>query len=143
MSTLERTFAMIKPDGVARGLMPDILNRIVRKGYRIVGLKQLVISADLAAAHYAEHVGKPFYADLQAFITSGPVWAIALEGEDVIAGWRAIMGTTSPATAAAGTIRFDLAIKTNRNVVHGSAHGEDAARELALFFTSEELLAAE
>lgn len=140
LGAMERTFAMIKPDGVARGLTPEILARIQRKGYRIVGLKQFVISRELAENHYGEHKERPFFGELVDFITSGPVVAIALEGENAISGWRGMMGATNPANAAPGTIRADFATTTGENVTHGSDSPESAERELGLFFKPEELL---
>ena len=137
---MERTFAMIKPDGVQRGLTAEILSRIQRKGYRVVGLKQFVISRELAETHYGEHRERPFFGELVSFITSGPVVAIALEGENAISGWRAMMGATNPANAAPGSIRADFATSTGENVTHGSDSSESAARELGLFFKPEELL---
>lgn len=137
---MERTFAMIKPDGVRRGLTPEILARIQRKGYRVVGLKQMVIPREVAQNHYAEHKERPFFGELVDFITSGPVVAVALEGENAITGWRAMMGATNPANAAPGSIRADFATTTGENVTHGSDSPESAQRELALFFQSGELL---
>ena len=137
---MERTFAMIKPDGVRRGLTPQILARIQNKGYRIVGLKQMMISRETAEAHYGEHRERPFFGELVDFITGGPVVAIALEGENVISGWRAMMGATNPANAAPGTIRADFATTTGENVTHGSDSPESAERELGLFFGEGELL---
>jgi nucleoside-diphosphate kinase len=137
---MERTFAMIKPDGVRRGLTPELLARIQRKGYRLVGLKQMVISRETAETHYAEHKERPFFGDLVAFITGGPVVAMALEGENAIAGWRAMMGATNPANAAPGTVRADFATTTQDNVTHGSDSSESAERELKLFFGESELL---
>ena len=131
---------MIKPDGVRRGLTAEILGRLTRKGYRVVGLKQFVIPRELAEQHYAEHRERPFFGELVTFITSGPVVAIALEGENAILGWRAMMGATNPANAAPGTIRADLATTTGENVTHGSDSPESAERELDLFFKPEELL---
>lgn len=136
----EKTFAMIKPDGVQRGLTPEILARIQRKGYRILGLKQLMVSQETAEAHYAEHQDKPFFKDVVAFITSGPAVAIALEGENVIAGWRSMIGATNPANAVPGSIRGDFATTTQANIVHGSDSVESAEREIALYFRDEELL---
>lgn len=137
---MERTFAMIKPDGVRRGLTAELLARIQRKGYRLVGLKQMVISRELAEQHYAEHKERPFFGELVEFITGGPVVAMALEGENAIAGWRAMMGATNPANAAPGTVRADYATTTGENVTHGSDSPESAERELGLFFKAEELL---
>lgn len=138
---MERTFAMVKPDGVRRNLTAHILGRLIDKGYRIIGLKQMVISKDLAEAHYAEHKERPFFGELVDFITSGPVVAIALEGENAISGLRQMMGATHPKDAAMGTIRGDFATTIGENIIHGSANPEDAKRELALFFQANELLA--
>ena len=130
----ERTLVLIKPDGVARGLVGEVLGRIERKGYRIVALEQRTLTAAIAEEHYGEHVGKPFFADLVAFITSAPLVAAVIEGPDAILSWRAMMGATNPANAAPGTIRGDLATETQNNVTHGSDSPESAAREIALFF---------
>ncbi len=137
---MERTFAMIKPDGVRRNLTPEILARIVRKGYRVVGLKQMTISRAAAEAHYAEHKERPFFGELVDFIIGGPVVAMALEGENAILGWRGMMGATNPASAAPGSIRADFATTTGENVTHGSDSPESAERELGLFFSEGELL---
>ncbi|WP_261664141.1 nucleoside-diphosphate kinase [Deinococcus sp. Marseille-Q6407] len=139
MST-ERTFAMIKPDGVRRGLTAEILRRIELKGYRVVGLKLYQIPRETAESHYGEHREKPFFGELVDFITSGPVVALALEGENAISGWRSMMGATNPASAAPGTIRGDLATSMSENVTHGSDSPESAQRELGLFFREDELL---
>ncbi|RTR30888.1 nucleoside-diphosphate kinase [Deinococcus radiophilus] len=136
----ERTFAMIKPDGVKRGLTAEILRRIEHKGYRVVGLKLYQIPREVAENHYGEHSDKPFFGELVDFITSGPVVAIALEGENAIAGWRSMMGATNPANAAPGTIRGDFATSMGENVSHGSDSPESAERELALFFSDSELI---
>ena len=136
----ERTYAMVKPDGVRRNLVGEIISRIERKGFRIVGLKQLVISRELAERHYGEHQGKPFFAGLVSFITSGPVVAMAVEGENAIAELRKMMGATNPRDAVPGTMRGDLATTIDENIIHGSANSDDAARELGLFFGSGELL---
>lgn len=130
----ERTLVLIKPDGVARGLVGEVLGRIERKGFSIVALEQRTLTAELAQTHYGEHAGKPFFADLVAFITSGPLVAAVIEGPSAIASWRAMMGATNPANAAPGTIRGDLAVETQNNVTHGSDSPESAAREIALFF---------
>ena len=137
---LERTYAMIKPDGVKRGLTGEVIRRIEQKGFRIVGLKQLVISRETAAEHYGEHKGKPFYEGLVNFITSGPVVAMVLEGENAILEWRKMMGATNPKDAAPGTIRGDFATILDENVAHGSDAPETAAREIGIFFTEDELL---
>lgn len=131
---------MIKPDGVSRGLTPELLARIQRKGYRLVGLKQMVISREVAQTHYAEHKERPFFGSLVDFITGGPVVAMALEGENAVAGWRAMMGATNPESAAPGTVRADFATTTQENITHGSDSPESAERELKLFFSESELL---
>ncbi|MGQ9511182.1 MAG: nucleoside-diphosphate kinase [Thermaceae bacterium] len=137
---MERTFVMVKPDGVRRGLVGEILRRFERKGFRIVGLKMLKISKELAETHYAEHREKPFFQGLVNFITSGPVVAFVLEGEGVIAEVRKMMGATHPKDALPGTIRGDFAASIDENVIHGSATEEDAKREIALFFREEDLV---
>lgn len=137
---LERTYAMVKPDGVKRGLTGEIIRRIEQKGFRIVGLKQLVISRETAEEHYGEHKGKPFYEGLVNFITSGPVVAMVLEGENAILEWRKMMGATNPKDAAPGTIRGDFATILDENVAHGSDAPETAEREIGIFFTEDELL---
>ena len=131
---------MVKPDGVRRGLVGEILGRFERKGFRIVGLKMLRIGQELAEAHYAEHRDKPFFKGLVEFITSGPVVAFILEGPNAILEVRKMMGATHPKDALPGTIRGDFATTIDENVIHGSATPEDAAREIALFFKEEELL---
>jgi len=130
----QRTLVLVKPDGVARGLVGDVLARIERKGFRLVALQMRTLTADIAEEHYAEHKGKPFFGDLVAFITSGPLVAAVIEGPEAIASWRTMMGATNPANAAPGTIRGDLATETQNNVTHGSDSPESAAREIALFF---------
>ena len=131
---------MIKPDGVKRGLTGEVIRRIEQKGFRIVGLKQLVISRGTAETHYGEHKGKPFYEGLVNFITSGPVVAMVLEGEGAILEWRKMMGATNPKDAAPGTIRGDFATILDENVAHGSDAPETAEREIGLFFSQDELL---
>lgn len=131
---IERTFAMIKPDGVRRRLVGEIIARIEKKGLSIVALKQLEISRELAERHYGEHKGKPFFEGLVSFITSGPAVAMVLEGENAIGEWRKMMGATNPKDAAPGTIRGDYATIIDENVVHGSDGPETAAREIGLFF---------
>ena len=131
---------MIKPDGVRRGLVGAIVTRIEAKGYRIVGMKLMQISPELAERHYGEHKGKPFYDGLVAFITSGPVVAMLLEGEGVILGWRAMMGETDPADAGPGSIRADYATSIDENVAHGSDAPATAEREIHIFFDASELV---
>ncbi|MDO8732043.1 MAG: nucleoside-diphosphate kinase [Actinomycetota bacterium] len=130
----ERTLVMIKPDGVARGLVGEVLARIESKGFVIVALELRTLPAAIAEAHYAEHADKPFFKDLVAFITGGPLVAAVVEGTSVITSWRSMMGATNPANATPGTIRGDLASETQQNVTHGSDSPESAAREIELFF---------
>jgi nucleoside-diphosphate kinase len=130
----ERTLVLIKPDGVARGLVGEVLGRIERKGYKIVALEQRTLTRDIAENHYGEHKGKPFFDDLVTFITSAPLVAAVIEGNEAIISWRSMMGATNPVNAAPGTIRGDLATETQNNVTHGSDSPESAAREIALFF---------
>jgi nucleoside-diphosphate kinase len=131
---IETTLVLVKPDGVSRGLAGEIVARFERRGYELRGARLLKIPRALAAQHYAEHKGKPFYGELVSFITSGPVLALAVRGENAIAGVRGLMGATNPADAAPGTIRGDLATELSENVVHGSDSRASARRELALFF---------
>lgn len=131
---IENTFAMIKPDGVRRGCIGEIISRLEKKGIQIVALKSMVIGRELAAAHYAEHLGKPFFEGLLDFITSGPVVAMVLEGENVIEAVRTLMGATDPLKASPGTVRGDLALTMAQNVMHGSDSPASAAREIRLFF---------
>ena len=130
----ERTLVLIKPDGVARGLVGEVLGRIERKGYSLVALELRVLPREVAEEHYGEHRDKPFFTDLVDFITGGPLVAAVIEGPDAILSWRAMMGATNPASAAPGTIRGDLATEMQNNVTHGSDSPESAAREVALFF---------
>jgi nucleoside-diphosphate kinase len=131
---METTLVLVKPDGIDRGLAGEIVRRLERRGYTLRGARLLKISRALAAQHYAEHKGKPFYRDLVSFITSGPVLALAVSGENAVAGIRALMGATNPADAAPGTIRGDFATELSENVVHGSDSRASARRELGLFF---------
>ena len=131
---VETTRVLVKPDGVRRGLCGEVVLRLERRGYELRGARLLRIPRSLGQTHYAEHKGKPFYADLVSFITSGPVLALAVRGENAIAGVRALMGATNPADSAPGTIRGDLATELSENVVHGSDSRASAKRELALFF---------
>lgn len=146
---VERTLVLIKPDGVQRGIVGDCLSRFERAGLKIVGLKMVWISREQARQHYKAHIGKPFYDPLEAFITSGPVVALALEGVDAIENVRKLVGATEPKAAAPGTIRGDLAHvsaawasahkKSVFNVVHASSSKEEAKAELELWFKPEEL----
>lgn len=137
---MERTLVLVKPDGVQRGLVGEILARFERKGLKIVGLRMLDVSQDLAERHYAVHHGKHFYAGLVEFITSGPVAAVALEGPDAIAVVRRLVGGTMPNEAAAGTIRGDLGVSGLRNLIHASDAPETARFELDLWFPRAEML---
>jgi nucleoside-diphosphate kinase len=137
---LERTFVLVKPDGVQRGLVGEIVARFERRGFKLVALKMLRISRDLAEQHYGEHREKPFFEDLVKYITSGPVVAMVLEGRNVITTVRDMLGATQPAKALPGTIRGTYAIDVGRNIVHGSDSPASAAREIGLFFAADELL---
>jgi nucleoside-diphosphate kinase len=131
---IERTFSMLKPGVAQRRLMGEIISRIERKGLKIVAMKMRAIDRTLAAAHYAEHEGKPFYAPLIDYIVSGPVVAMAIEGEDAIAALRRLIGPTNAAEAQPGTVRGDFGVRTRLNLIHASDSPESAARELALYF---------
>ena len=131
---------MIKPDGVKRGLVSEVLRRIETKGFQIVGMKLMQISRETAETHYGEHKGKPFFDGLVSFITSGPVVAMVLEGENAILEWRKMMGATNPKDAAMGTIRGDFASTIDENVAHGSDAPATAVREIGIFFEDPELL---
>ncbi len=135
----ERTFIAIKPDAVQRGLIGKIISRIEEKGYKIVALKMLQVSPEQAAKHYEEHFGKPFYPNLVKFITSAPIVAMVVEGRNVIAGMRQIMGKTNPADADIGTIRGDFSPEMSFNVIHGSDGTESAKREIAIYFNENEI----
>jgi nucleoside-diphosphate kinase len=136
---LEQTLIIIKPDGVQRGLTGEIIKRFEQRGLRIVAMQLMMVSEDLAKEHYAEHDGKPFYAGLVSYITSGPVVAMVLEGKSAIAASRKTIGSTNPAEAEAGTLRGDFGLDIGRNLVHGSANTEDAAREVQLWFADNRL----
>jgi len=129
-----KTFFMIKPDGVQRNLIGQIISRVESKGFNITKIKMMTISKELAEEHYVEHKDKPFFDDLVSFITSGPVVAMQVEGEDVVLQIRNIMGATNPSESTPGSIRGDLATELDKNVVHGSDSDESAERELSLFF---------
>ena len=134
---MEKTFLMVKPDGVARGLIGEIISRFENKGYTLNRLEMLTPSVEIAEAHYAEHKEKPFFGELVDFLTSGPVDAMDWEGENIIAVSRMMIGKTNPLDAQPGTIRGDLAATMSQNVIHGSDSAESAERELALWFVSE------
>lgn len=131
---MERTFIMIKPDGVARGLIGEVIGRFERKGLTLTNLRMLTIDAELAHNHYAEHVDKGFFKDLLSFITSGPVVAMEWSGEGAVNAARAVIGPTDPMKAGPGTIRGDYGLAVTQNIVHGSDSPESAERELGLFF---------
>ncbi|MDA8097923.1 MAG: nucleoside-diphosphate kinase [Desulforudis sp.] len=137
---MERTFVMVKPDGVQRGLAGQIISRFETRGYKLMGLKLMQISRELAETHYGEHKGKGFFEPLVSYIISGPVVAMVLEGKDVIQGARDMMGATNPAKAAPGTIRATYGIDVGRNIIHGSDSAASAEREINLFFKPEELV---
>ena len=137
----ERTFALVKPDGIQRGLVGEIVRRFERRGLQLVALKMVRISSQLAEAYYAEHQAKPFFRGLVEYVTSGPAVAMVWEGENAVAIVRKTMGATDPAKAEPGTIRADLGLSIGRNVVHGSDSPESATREMSLFFKPEEILA--
>ena len=130
----ERSFVMVKPDGVAAGLTGEIISRIERRGLRLLAIRKTVMERAVAEEHYGEHVERPFYGELVDFITSGPVVMMAFEGDGAIAVLRTMVGATDPKDAAPGTIRGDFALDVGRNVIHGSDGTESAARELALHF---------
>ena len=137
---MDRTLVLVKPDGVQRGLIGEIISRLERRGLKIVGMKLMQVSGELANRHYGEHEGKPFFAGLVGFITSGPIVAMAIEGNNVVGLVRNTVGATNPADSAPGTIRGDLGVDIGRNLIHGSDSDESATRELSLFFTEGELL---
>jgi nucleoside-diphosphate kinase len=132
--SVERTLILVKPDAFARGLTGEIIARFERKGLRIVALKHMTVTEDLAKQHYAEHDGKPFFGELVQFITSGPIVALVLEGEEAIKAARQVIGATNPLEATTGSIRGDYAISVGQNMVHGSDSVESGRREAALFF---------
>ncbi|GGJ10181.1 nucleoside-diphosphate kinase [Alicyclobacillus cellulosilyticus] len=136
---IEQTFVMVKPDGVQRGLMGEIISRFERKGLKLVAARLMQVSRELAEAHYAEHRERPFFSELVQFITSSPVLAMVWEGENAVAVARSLMGKTNPAEAAPGTIRGDFGLTIGMNVVHGSDSPESAAREIQLWFDGETL----
>ncbi|MBE9156126.1 nucleoside-diphosphate kinase [Nodosilinea sp. LEGE 06152] len=140
---MERTFLMIKPDGVQRGLISNIIGRFETKGFTLVGMKFMAVSRELAEKHYDVHRERPFFAGLVDFITSGPVVAMVWEGEGVIASARKIIGATKPLEAEPGTIRGDLGVTVGRNIIHGSDAPETAQAEIALWFSDAELVSWE
>jgi|SRR5947209_14187168 nucleoside-diphosphate kinase len=131
---MERSLILIKPDAFARNLTGEIVARFERKGLRLVGLKQMTMTRELAERHYAEHEGKPFYDELVSFITSGPLVAMVLEGDQAVDAARQVIGATNPLEASPGSIRGDFAIEVGQNMVHGSDSLSSATREVGLFF---------
>lgn len=137
---IERTFVMVKPDGVQRGLIGEIISRLERKGLKIVAMKMMKIEESLAKEHYAEHKEKPFFGDLISYITSGPVVAMVVEGKEAVSVVRTLVGQTNPREALPGTIRGDYGMDVGRNVIHASDSLKSADREINLFFKEEEIL---
>ncbi|MFD1038687.1 nucleoside-diphosphate kinase [Virgibacillus byunsanensis] len=137
---MEKTFLMVKPDGVQRNLVGDIVSRFEKKGFKLAGAKLMYISDELAKTHYGEHKERPFFGELVDFITSGPVFAMVWEGEEVIKTARDMMGATNPQEAATGTIRGDFGVTVGKNIIHGSDSLESAEREINLFFNSDDVL---
>ncbi|MFA8437999.1 nucleoside-diphosphate kinase [Pueribacillus sp. YX66] len=137
---MEKTFLMVKPDGVQRNLIGDIVSRFEKKGFQLCGAKLMNISRELAEEHYGEHKERPFFGELVDFITSGPVFAMVWQGENVIATARKMMGATNPQEADTGTIRGDYGIQVGMNIIHGSDSQESAEREINLFFQTEEII---
>ncbi|MFC0470289.1 nucleoside-diphosphate kinase [Halalkalibacter kiskunsagensis] len=136
---MERTYLMIKPDGVQRNLIGEVVSRFEKKGFTLVGAKLMTLSKETAETHYAEHKERPFFGDLVKFITSGPVFAMVWEGVNVISTARTMMGTTNPAEAGPGTIRGDYGVQVSMNVIHGSDSPASAEREISIFFNENEL----
>jgi len=137
---MERTLILVKPDGVQRGLIGQVIGRFETRGLKLIGMKFIQMSEELASKHYAVHEGKPFYEGLVSYIVSGPVVAMVWEGNGAIAAARSTMGATNPVAAAPGTIRGDFGMEIGRNLVHGSDSPENGAKEVALFFSAEELV---
>src|SRR5690625_1414627 len=137
---MEKTFLMVKPDGVQRHLIGEIVQTFEKKGFKLAGAKLMNISEELAKQHYGEHADKPFFQELVSFITSGPVFAMVWEGENVIKTARSMMGETNPQDAAPGTIRGDYGVTVGKNIIHGSDSAASAKREIDLFFAEEEIL---
>ena len=137
---MERTLVLIKPDAVQRGLIGEITSRLENKGLKISGMKLMKVSEELAGRHYGEHVGKPFFDALVNFITSSPIVALAIDGDNAVAVVRNVMGATNPKDAANGSIRGDLGLSIGMNLIHGSDSPTSSERELALFFDESELL---
>ncbi|WP_290598070.1 MULTISPECIES: nucleoside-diphosphate kinase [unclassified Archaeoglobus] len=137
---MEKTFVMVKPDGVQRGLVGEVVSRLERKGLKIVAMKMLWIKRELAENHYAEHKDKPFFSSLVEYITSGPVVAMVVEGRNAVKVVRSLVGATNPVEAAVGTIRGDFGLDVGRNIVHASDSLQSAEREISLFFDEKEII---
>ena len=137
---MERTLILVKPDGVQRGLMGEIVHRFERRGLKLIGMKFIQMSEELANQHYAVHKERPFFNDLVSYITSGPVLAMVWQGKDAVAAARATIGSTKPAEATPGSIRGDFGMEIGRNLVHGSDSPENGVKEANLFFQPEELV---
>ena len=137
---MEKTYLMVKPDGVQRGLVGEIVSRFEKRGLKLVAAKLMIIPKDVAENHYGEHKGKPFFPSLISYITSGPVFAMVWEGENAVTICRNMMGKTKPLESAPGTIRGDYCLVTGLNIIHGSDSPESAAREISIFFKPEELV---
>lgn len=137
---MEKTFIMVKPDGVQRGLIGEVVSRFEKKGFTLAGAKLMQISTELAENHYGEHKERPFFGELVEFITSGPVFAMVWEGEGIISTSRNMIGATNPAEATPGSIRGDYAVTVGKNMIHGSDSLESAEREIGLFFKENEII---
>jgi nucleoside-diphosphate kinase len=137
---MEKTLVLVKPDGVQRGLVGEVIARLERRGLRLIGAKFMTVTRELAEEHYAVHLGKPFYEGLIQYITSAPVMAMAWEGPQAVAAVRQTMGSTRPTEAAPGTLRHDYALEVGRNLTHGSDSPENGETEVGLWFQSEELV---
>jgi len=138
---MSRTLILLKPDAVQRGLVGELISRIERKGFKIAGMKLMQVTQELANQHYAEHIGKPFFARLAGFITSSPIVAMVVEGENAVGAMRnTLMGATNPLDAAPGTVRGDYGLTIGMNLIHGSDSEESAVREIGLFFDATEIV---
>ena len=137
---MERTLILVKPDGVQRGLIGQVINRFERRGLKLIGMKFMQMSGELASEHYGEHIGKPFYASLVSYIISGPIVAMCWEGPNAVAAARATIGATKPVEASPGTIRGDFGMEIGRNIVHGSDSPENGIKETNIFFRADELI---
>lgn len=138
---MEKTFIMVKPDGVQRNVIGEVVKRFEQKGFKLVGAKLMQVSQELAETHYSEHKERPFFGELVDFITSGPVFAMVWEGENVISTARTMIGATNPQEANPGSIRGDFGVTVGKNIIHGSDSKESAEREINLFFKEDELIA--